>query len=61
MSEEKQYSKSSKVVDKYRMTMGKLKRVNEDNMNKTLDLKNHNDERFSKRDFQYAEVKQEKK
>lgn len=61
VQEEMQNSRSAKVVQKHELTMKKLKRVNQDNLNKTMDLNCHNEERFSRRNQEYDEVLKQKR
>lgn len=36
--------------------MKKIRKFDQNFMNLTMDLKNHNNERFTKRDYHYADV-----
>ena len=55
-----QHQRTAKVFDKYNSTLKKLNRVNKDLMSKTMILRGKNEERFSKRDFQYSQILQDK-
>lgn len=54
MQEQVQNQRTAKVVEKYNTTIKKLNRVNKDLMSKTMILREHNDDRFTKRDVQYS-------
>lgn len=60
MQEQVQNQRTAKVVEKYNTTIKKLNRVNKDLMSKTMILREHNDDRFTKRDVQYSQILQDK-